>query len=456
MIKSTGVFFLIGLCAGTAAASPRVAFTQVDGVWQRSEHGCGTPQVSALADPFALPPVPAVGLRTVFLNRKGGMYAVGGSSDAAANRVSSQIIDQIPAGSTFMIAPLDTATFNWQVISACVRTHFRRFNVNVVEQEPTNGLPYIEAVVGGTGQEIGFGPGELFGIASADNFCNVTEKGIAFNFSETHRDVPRRDEELCATIAHEVGHLIALEHEQLPADIMSYVLIDNSGTKAFVNQLSGCGTSPQSPLACFCSSGSTSSYGRLSTFIGLRELETTPPVVSIDAPGDVVPPTFDVVITATDNAMMSDVFVLIDNVEAGSDATPENNVYTVTVRGLAEGNHQLSVIAYDAAANMTRRDATITVKKLATGETCTVNEACAGGLCAQSADGNFCTQACDPAAASACPDGFECAAPGGGGSTVCIPSEGGGCGCASSRGPGPMIVLALGLGGVLLRRRRRR
>jgi MYXO-CTERM domain-containing protein len=252
-----------------------------------------------------------------------------------------------------------------------------------------------------------------------------------------------------------VGHLLALEHEQLPKDLLSYVLIRDSGTKAFINQTSGCGTSPQDPSPCYCTSSSTSSYGRLSTFVGLRPLEVIPPELRIDAPGDVVPPTFDIVVTATDNALMADVIALVDGVQVGADATADNNVYTMTVKDLAEGSHQLSVIAYDAAANSTRQDLTITVKKLATGETCTGDDACTGGICARSPDGNFCTQRCELAADS-CPAGFECSAEATG--TVCVPAvDATGCGCASSRGrgPGPMLLLVLGLGAALLRRRRR-
>lgn len=458
MIKPTGVLSLIGLIAlgaslgaGAASAAPqRQAFSQVNGVWQRHEHGCGTPQGRVSSS--ALPPAPAVGLRTVYLNRNGGTYTVGASTDASANRAN---IDIVPGagGPSFTIPPLNTTVFNWTLISQCVRRHFMRVNVQIVETEPTGG-DYIEAVVGGTGQEAGFGPNELFGIASADNFCNVNERGIAFNFSETHRNVPRRDDELCATIAHEVGHVIALEHEQLPTDLMSYVLIDDSGTKAFVDQTSGCGTTPQSPGACFCSSGQTNSFARLRQFIGLRDLETVPPTLNVDAPGGaVVPPTFDVVVTATDNAMMGDVVVLIDNVEVGNDLAPEANVYRIGVKGVPEGEHMLAVVARDAAGNTTRKDLAITVRRSATGESCTASDACAGGICAQSPDGNFCTQACDPAADS-CPGGFECAPVGA--ANVCIASDDGGCGCASGRrGVGPMLLLALALGALVLRRRRR-
>ncbi|HWO17215.1 MAG TPA: MYXO-CTERM sorting domain-containing protein [Kofleriaceae bacterium] len=467
MTKSTGVFLLtgflgllgllgfLGLSAGTAAASPGPAFTQDSGVWQRSPHGCGTRQRAALADAFAPPPSPlAVGLRVVYLNRNGGTYTRAGSTDSAANRVDSTFFDQTTA-TTFTIPPLAATGFNWTAISSCVRAHFRRFNINVVETEPTSGS-YIEAVVGGTGQEIGFGPNELFGIASADNFCSVTEKGIAFNFSETHRDVPRRDDELCATIAHEVGHLLALEHEQLATDILSYVLIADSGSKSFINQAAGCGTSPQTPASCTCNGGgggTTNSYMRLSSFIGLRALEAVPPVLAITAPGGVVPPTFDVVVTATDNAMMSDVVALIDDVPAGSDLVGDGDVYVVTLRSVTEGAHRLSVIATDASGNMTRKEASITVQKLTTGETCADNAECAGDLCAQAPGGNFCTQTCDRAADN-CPDGFTCDVASGG--TVCLPTGDGGCGCGAARSPGPMLLFVLAVGAVLLRRRRAR
>jgi hypothetical protein len=456
VIKPIGTFTLVsllGLLAGTAAARPGPAFTQVNGAWQRAPHGCGTPQRAALADALAPPPLPhAIGVRTVYLNKDGGTYTRGGTTDSSMNRVNATIFDQTTATS-FTIPPLDTSGFSWTAIASCVRTHFRRFDIDVVETEPT-GVAYIEAVVGGNGQEIGFGPNELFGIASADNFCNVTERGIAFNFSETHRDVPRRDDELCATIAHEVGHLLALEHEQLPSDILSYVLIDSSGTKSFVNQPSGCGTSPQDATACICSAGATtSSYARLSTFIGRRVLETIPPVLAIDAPGEVAPPTFDVVATVTDNGEMSDVLVLLDDVLAGSDLVVDDAVYVVKLRNVAVGVHKLSVIASDLSGNMTRKDASITVQKLATGETCAEHMECAGGLCAQAPDGNFCTQSCDRDA-DRCPDGFSCGVASG--TTVCLPEAGGGCGCGASRGPGPLLLLALGAGAVLLRGRRGR
>ena len=442
MTKFISVAFILAASMGVASAEE--AFTQhPDGTWTRNPHGCGTPDVAINPGPLK-PGLPAVGLRTVFLNKNGGTYTAGNNTSSATN--VSTVINR-----TGTIPPIDAA-FNWPVIAQCVKDHFQKFNVRVVETEPTSGT-YIEAVVGGSGQELGFGGGGLFGIASADNFCGVTEDGIAFNFSKTHLQVPRRDEELCATIAHEVGHLIALEHEQLPQDIMSYVLIDQSNTKDFVNQNSGCGTAPNDPGQCSCGGSTTNSHQRLVSAIGLRDTEMVPPTVDISTPTNAlqVPPTFDIIVNATDNMTMDSVLALIDNVEIGLDTEPEGTQYKITARGVAEGNHTLAVVGTDAAGNMTRKEIAIVVRLTPTGDTCTINEACSGGICAQGADGNFCSQQCDPAA-STCPADFDCI--GVGNQNICAPAEGG-C-CSASGDPRVTLLMMAGVAAVMFRRRRRR
>jgi hypothetical protein len=90
--KSTLITSIL-LAASTAAASPNSsqlardnAFYEVDGVWHRSEHGCGTAQVAPVADPSAKPAPPAIGLRTVFLNKNGGTYTPGSTNSATNSR----------------------------------------------------------------------------------------------------------------------------------------------------------------------------------------------------------------------------------------------------------------------------------------------------------------------------------------------------------------------------------
>lgn len=94
----------------------------------------------------------------------------------------------------------------------------------------------------------------------------------------------------------------------------------------------------------------------------------------------------------------------------------------------------------------------------ATGEPCAVAGDCAGGLCAVTAEGSFCTQVC--AASAECPAGFECAPAGS--MNVCARTaaagrHGGGC---STDAPVPGSVWWAGVlcavGGLVIRRTRRR
>ncbi len=184
---------------------------------------CGTEQIAAAPLSPAVWHAPGP-QRIIYLNRFGGTYQIMGRTSNAETNVVSTSVTANRAPRTAVIPPLATG-FNWESIAACVAVAYAPYDVRVVEFEPPPGTVYVEAVVGGFGTELGFGTDDLFGIAAADNFCGVTERGVAFSFSETHRNVAQRDGELCATIAHEVGHLLALEHEVLATDMI--VVIPN-------------------------------------------------------------------------------------------------------------------------------------------------------------------------------------------------------------------------------------
>ena len=328
----------------------------------RETHACGTRQVpNLLASP---PPVwHADAPRTVFLNRGGGTYhIIGGRTNSATQSANASVSNRGTGDIT--IAPL-AAGFDWAAISQCVQDHYAAYDLVFTETRPPGGL-YLEAVVGGSGTELGFPRDSLFGIAAADNFCGVTEAGIAFSFSETHRGVPDQDGELCATIAHEVGHLLALEHETLAADLMSYVLVSESPSKAFVDQVATCGVEPGGDQPCACGTmglnNRTNSALRLNMWVGPRR------------------------------------------------------------------------------------------PRLGQGEACTSGGECAGGQCVTQDGFQFCTQVCDTAN-DTCPEGYECQSAGS--FAVCgLPSEGG-C-CSTGQRPGAGTLLAgLGVGLLLVRRRRK-
>lgn len=237
----------------------------------RRTHACGTHQV---AGPGAVSSAVfhADGPRTIYLNRGGGTYHFANAATNSATQTVNRGISNDGAVRDRIIPPLG-AGFDWPAIVQCVKDHYQPYDLVFTETRPASGV-YIEAVVGGFGTELGFPRDSLFGIAAADRFCGITEAGVAFSFSETHRGIARQDDELCATIAHEVGHLLTLEHETLATDLMSYVLVSDSPSKAFVEQNSSCGVQPGSSDPCTCTteglSNQTNSGLRLKTFVGPR------------------------------------------------------------------------------------------------------------------------------------------------------------------------------------------
>jgi len=463
MKPSTKVAITLALAAAAVAVRPDPAHAQSD---FRRTHVCGTPQVrhSFNAEPwFAGTP------RIVYLNRYGGTYQITGNTTNSSTNTAATFVSANGGSRTAVIAPMASG-FNWTTIAQCVRNFYAPYNVYVVETEPSSGQ-YVEAVVGGDGTELGYGRNELFGIAAADNFCGVTPRGIAFSFSETHRGVPQADQELCATIAHEVGHLLALEHETLATDLMSYVLVSETTSKSFVDQNSSCGVYPNQPTSCSCGGSTTNSAARLRQFVGTHSTETTPPTVALVNPGNgaTVRPSFTIEATATDNDAIAEVSFEVDGTVVGSDTVPDGTTYTAEVTGLAEGQHSVLARAIDPAGNSTTATATVTVTYdcggcdpgfscvqgecyVATGEPCRTDIPCAGGQCVQQADGDqFCTQTCD-VSNDTCPGGFECVQAGDNG--VCNFSAG--CCSAGGRDQAVGSVLLMLAVGLVMRRRRRR
>lgn len=252
---------LAGTLLAGAATTARAGAD--DALAARNVRGCGTRQRPPAAVPAPRPI--ADGPRVLYLNITGGTYTFDDAeaTDSATDNVAN--VSDGPADAT--IPPLDTDAFDWPWIRDCVRDAFAPYDLEVVETEPTSG-DYLEAVIGGHGDAVG--DDQLYGIAGADNFCGVTERGVAFAFSEFHTEIALEpDFELCGTIAHEVGHLLALEHETLAEDFMSYVPVDEVDTKDFVDQDVTCGEYPGEPAECFCvDTATTNSAARLRQFVG--------------------------------------------------------------------------------------------------------------------------------------------------------------------------------------------
>lgn len=434
---------------GTAAvAAPRV---DANGVVIRDEASCGTHQIAsprAAAVSFAATPT-----KVVYLNKNGGTYnIVNGATDSATNSADTIAAGDGRTHTGAVIPPID-ASFDWPYIAQCVRNHYKPYAVTITETEPTSGN-YIEAVVGGTGSSTGWSASSgILGVASADNFCGVTERGIAFSFSTNHVGIQKANDELCATIAHEVGHLLALEHEATATDTMSYVPFASSGSKLFTTANGKCGTTPSQTGQCSCGSVAagnfTNSAMRLGQFVGLRPTEKEPPKLDLKSPGngDKIPPTFAVTAVASDNDVMEQVTVLIDNVQVASSTAPSGTTYTINVMNAALGDHMLTVNAIDLAGNVTTKTIAVKISKSELGETCLGNDGCNSNLCATAEDGNFCSQVCGDG--NSCPDDFSCESLGA--TSICVPDEGG---CSVTGRSGASLLVFVGLALVVSRRRR--
>jgi len=440
------------MLTSTALARPHVG---ANGNLIRDAHSCGTtttaypvPNISTFAAP--------TGPRIIYLNKNGGTYNVtNGATDASTNSANTIASGDGGTHMNAVIPPID-AVFDWNYIVQCVKTQYKPYNVIITETEPTSGN-YVEAVVGGDGASTGWSASSgILGVASADNFCGVTEKGIAFSFAHNHIGITKQNDELCATVAHEVGHLLALEHEIASKDTMSYVPFASSGSKAFTDPSSQCGTDAQDTNPCSCAQTApnmTSSGMRLTQFVGLRPIETNPPTLDVTSPGDQVtlPPSFIVTADASDDTAMDQVAVLLGANTMGASTMPTSGTtYTIPVNNAAEGTYTLEVQAIDLAGNITKKDLAVVIAKSDLGGNCLNSSDCIANMCAAKDDGShFCTQVCD--ASNACPDNFDCTPVGE--QSLCVPSSGG---CNIGGGDQRTLVVLVGLSlAVVLRRRRR-
>lgn len=448
MPKAAAVLLLL---SSTALARPHV---DANGNLIRDAHSCGTttapypvPNIATFATP---------GTRTIYLNKNGGTYNItGGATDASTNSANTIAAGDGRTHMNAVIPPID-AVFDWNYIVKCVKAQYKPYNVIITETEPTSGN-YVEAVVGGDGASTGWSASSgILGVASADNFCGVTEKGIAFSFAHNHIGITKPNDELCATVAHEVGHLLALEHEIASKDTMSYVPFASSGSKAFTNPDSQCGTDSQDTNACSCQTTgagqTTSSDKRLSQFVGLRPTETNPPTLDVTAPGDNVtlPPSFIVTADASDDTAMDQVAVLLDANTMGASTMPAGTTYSIPVTNAAEGTYTLEVQAVDLAGNVTKKDLAVVIAKSDLGGACLNSGDCIANMCASRDDGSqFCTQVCD--ASNSCPDNFDCTPVGD--QSLCVPSSGG---CNIGGGDQRTLYVLVGLSLAIVLRRRRR
>jgi uncharacterized protein (TIGR03382 family) len=254
---------LAGTLLAGAATTARAGAD--DALAARNVRGCGTRQRPPAAVPAPRPI--ADGPRVLYLNITGGTYTFDDAeaTDSATDNVAN--VSDGPADAT--IPPLDTDAFDWPWIRDCVRDAYAPYDVfDGRDQADQRQLPRG----GGRRPRRARLQAERPSTASPPPTTSAASPSAA-SPSRSASSTPRRvgpGLASCArTIAHEVGHLLALEHETLAEDEMSYVPVDEVDTKDFVDQDVTCGEYPGEPAECFCvDTATTNSAARLRQFVG--------------------------------------------------------------------------------------------------------------------------------------------------------------------------------------------
>ncbi|HSD88081.1 MAG TPA: Ig-like domain-containing protein [Kofleriaceae bacterium] len=271
--------------------------------------------------------------RTIYLNHKGVTLSPG-DDDSRTNR--SSIIS-----STSTVPAWNTSAATWAATVTCMKDMFARWDVTVTDVDPGS-TPHIEAVFGGSPQNVGMQSG-VGGVSPFTDDCGIIENSIVFTFTNVFPDDAQT---VCEVMAQEIAHSYGLDHEMLASDPMTY--LDYSGKRTFKDQTVSCGEYSNRA----CGIGGTAcrpnqnSVQLLNQRLGLADL--VPPTMGITSPqdGDVVPPGFAVQATATDNIAVTNATLSIDGVAAGM--APGAGPFMWTTDGaLAEGSHAVTVEVTD-------------------------------------------------------------------------------------------------------------
>jgi len=375
-------------------------------------------------------------------------------------------------GSTHTIGPFTQPIEVWNQMMDCVRTTFAPFDIQVTDVRPSDqAAPHFLNIVGGKPNQLRGDIGNAGGVAPFD--CNEIPNAITYTF-DVYGPNPQQ---LCWTVAQEVAHAFGLEHEFLQKDPMTYLSGDEP--KRFRDVDAPCGE-----LAifsrCNCKPMPQNSYRHIVGMFGPGV--PTPPDLEIRYPiaGKKTQPGFTAIADAIDEVRIEKVELFVDGNLVSTAMTPLKDTFELPTQDFGAGEHMLEVKATDVQGVEQAQTMSFvqgppcTPSSVCEGKDVCVNAICVpgpdvpgglGAICStdteclshRCADGGeefkHCVDECNMANAASCPSEFSCISAGADG--VCWPTPSGGC-CDAGASPQGPLLFALGLGLLVLRRRRAR
>ncbi len=453
-----------------------------------------TAQADTVTGPTAptAPTAQALGLKYLYINRcKGGcMFEKGGTEDARTNSTTGHGNND-PLGTQYLLSEFAHGDAAWDALMLCLKEVYSPYDIEVTDVAPPNGTAFNVGVAAGSPSELHVtGAG---GYASLNPDCSPRAYALSFSFTNIYAaDTPDDIYEICAVVAQETGHSFGLWHSfefldgrSAGPDPMTYRFY--RGQRFFRNEPAKCGE--YEPAACGACGSTQNSHLMLTNILGPATPITAPPEITLTSPmnGATVVNGAQVTATASAQRGVATVELVLNGykwAETKGSYEPDPQGFGVRFPDdVPDGVIDVVLRAKDDIGAATETPP-ITVTKgapCATADTCAAGQRCEAGKCfwdapvgqlgdectykqfcvneqcqAISSGEQRCTQNCVLGIADGCPTGFECletSATGG----VCWPSDAidkPECGCGASGSP-QAALLVLGLGVLLVRRRRR-
>jgi len=357
---------------------------------------------------------------------------------------------------------------SWNSLVQCVKDMYAPFAINVTDVDPGT-EPHFEVMVAGNAHAVGQdGAGGVAPFIPCDG--QLEDNVISFVFAAQTDNL----DFLCWAAAQESSHVFGLDHELNAKDPMTY-LTPPIKKPGFQNAAASCGEDAGQPRDCWCGGATQNSYQYLMDTFGPAQLDPASIAITSPADGAWVKPGFSVKAELTSQLSAMTGALAVDGSTTQSIRQGDPLVFSAP-SSLAGGDHTISVTTTDSATRTLSAEITVHVtdrcdggRSCASGfaclgglclpnastpgglgATCTGNDDCITGRCANDGTATLCTDYCD--SGDSCPSGYECISAGA--QSVCWPGSSSGCSTSNSEHSPLLVLFGLGMLGLILRRRR--